>query len=90
MKFRNTLTAVLALAAGFAEAPAAYAIDGYAQPWQIGLQPSNSPSMEGIHMLNDPDAAGVDEITLSYTFYPVDKPKAVTEAKTAAPASVAN
>lgn len=41
-------------------------------------------------MLNDPDAAGVDEITLSYTFYPVDKPKAVTEAKTQAPASVAN
>jgi len=41
-------------------------------------------------MLTDPDAAGVDEITLSYTFYPVDKPKAVTEAKTQAPASVAN
>jgi cytochrome c oxidase assembly protein subunit 11 len=41
-------------------------------------------------MLKDPDAAGVDEITLSYTFYPVDKPKAVTEARTAAPASVAN
>ena len=41
-------------------------------------------------MLKDPDAAGVDEITLSYTFYPVDKPKAVTEAKTEAPASVAN
>lgn len=41
-------------------------------------------------MLKDPDAAGVDEITLSYTFYPVDKPKAVSEAKTAAPASVAN
>ena len=41
-------------------------------------------------MIKDPDAAGVDEITLSYTFYPVDKPKAVTEAKTAAPASVAN
>ena len=41
-------------------------------------------------MLKDPDAAGVDEITLSYTFYPVDKPKAVTEATTAAPASVAN
>lgn len=41
-------------------------------------------------MLEDPDAAGVDEITLSYTFYPVDKPKAVTEAKTQAPASVAN
>ena len=41
-------------------------------------------------MLKDPDAAGVDEITLSYTFYPVDKPKAVTEAAPAAPASVAN
>ena len=41
-------------------------------------------------MLNDADAAGIEEITLSYTFYPVDKPKAVTEAKTAAPDSVAN
>lgn len=41
-------------------------------------------------MLEDPDAAGIKEITLSYTFYPVDKPKAVTEAKTAAPGSVAN
>ena len=41
-------------------------------------------------MLKDPDAVEVDEITLSYTFYPVDKPKAVTEAKTQAPASVAN
>ena len=41
-------------------------------------------------MLKDADAAGIQEITLSYTFYPVDKPKAVTEAKTAAPASVAN
>jgi cytochrome c oxidase assembly protein subunit 11 len=41
-------------------------------------------------MLKDPDAAGIDEITLSYTFYPVDKPKAVTEAKTVAPGSVAN
>jgi len=41
-------------------------------------------------MLKDPDAAGVDEITLSYTFYPVDKPKAVTEARTQAPSSVAN
>lgn len=41
-------------------------------------------------MLNDPDAVAIDEITLSYTFYPVDKPSAVTEAKTQAPASVAN
>ena len=41
-------------------------------------------------MLEDADAAGIEEITLSYTFYPVDKPKAVTEAKTAAPGSIAN
>lgn len=41
-------------------------------------------------MLNDADAAGIEEITLSYTFYPVDKTKAVTEAKTAAPGSIAN
>lgn len=41
-------------------------------------------------MLNDADAAGIQEITLSYTFYPLDKPKAVTEAKTAAPGSIAN
>lgn len=53
MKFRNTLTAVLALAAGLMGAKAAYAIDGYAHPWQIGLQPSNSPSMEGIHMFHN-------------------------------------
>ena len=31
-------------------------------------------------MLNDPDAVNIKEITLSYTFYPVDKPKTVSEA----------
>jgi cytochrome c oxidase assembly protein subunit 11 len=41
-------------------------------------------------LLNDPDAAGIKEITLSYTFYPVDKPKAVSEAPQAASGSVAN
>ena len=41
-------------------------------------------------ILNDPDAAGIKEITLSYTFYPVDKAKAVSEATAAAPGSVAN
>ena len=41
-------------------------------------------------MLDDPDAAGIKEITLSYTFYPVDKPKAVSEAPAAASGSVAN
>jgi cytochrome c oxidase subunit 2 len=53
MKFRNTLTAVLALAAGIAGAPAAYAIEGYSYPWQMGLQPSNSASMEGIHSFHN-------------------------------------
>lgn len=53
MRFRNTVTAGLALAAGMAGAPAAWAIDGYAHPWQIGLQPSNSPSMVGIHSLHN-------------------------------------
>lgn len=53
MKFRNTLTAVLALAAGMAGGPAAHAIEGYAHPWQMGLQPSNSPSMEGIHTFHN-------------------------------------
>ena len=41
-------------------------------------------------MLDDPDAAGIKEITLSYTFYPVDKPKSVSEAPAAAPGSVTN
>ena len=53
MKFRYTFTAVLALAAGMAGAPAAFAIEGYANPWQMGLQPSNSPSMVGIHSLHN-------------------------------------
>ena len=41
-------------------------------------------------MLEDADAAGIKEITLSYTFYPVDKPKSVSEVKAAAPGSVTN
>jgi len=53
MKFRNTLTAALALAAGFAGIPAAHAIEGYAHPWQMGLQPANSPSMNGIHAFHN-------------------------------------
>jgi len=41
-------------------------------------------------MLDDPDAQNIKEITLSYTFYPVDKPKSVSEAPAAAPGSVTN
>jgi cytochrome c oxidase assembly protein subunit 11 len=41
-------------------------------------------------MLDDPDTVNIKEITLSYTFYPVDKPKAVSEAPAAPSGSVAN
>ena len=34
-------------------------------------------------ILDDADAENVGEITLSYTFYPVDKPKTVSSAATA-------
>jgi len=53
MKFRNTMTAMLGLAAGLAGAPAAHAIEGYAKPWQMGLQDAASPSMEGIHWFHN-------------------------------------
>ena len=53
MNFRNLWTAALALAAGFAEIPAAHAIEGYAKPWQMGLQPAASPSMQGIHAFHN-------------------------------------
>jgi len=32
-------------------------------------------------ILDDPDARAIDAITLSYTFYPADKPKSVSQAK---------
>jgi len=59
------------------------------------LQPGESIEMPVSYfvdpdMLEDPDAAGIKEITLSYTFYPVDKPKAVSEAPATAPGSVTN
>ncbi len=58
------------------------------------LKPGESVDMPVVYfvdpdLLNDPDAAGIKEITLSYTFYPVDKPKAVSEAAQA-PGSVTN
>ena len=41
-------------------------------------------------LLKDADAAGIKEITLSYTFYPVDKVETVSEAPAAASDSVTN
>jgi cytochrome c oxidase assembly protein subunit 11 len=41
-------------------------------------------------LLKDADAAGIKEITLSYTFYPVDKTETVSEAPAAASDSVTN
>lgn len=40
-------------------------------------------------LLDDPDAASIREITLSYTFYPVDKPQALSQAPVA-PATAGN
>ena len=53
MKFRNTLTAVTSLAAGLAGISGAKAYEGHAEPWQMGLQPAASPSMEGIHWFHN-------------------------------------
>ena len=53
MKFRNTLTAVLGVCAGFAGVPRAYAELGQAVPWQLGLQDAASPVMENIHWFHN-------------------------------------
>ena len=52
------------------------------------LQPGESIDMPVVFfvdpdLLGDPDAAGIDEITLSYTFYPVDKPRTLSQAPAA-------
>jgi cytochrome c oxidase assembly protein subunit 11 len=52
------------------------------------LKPGESVDMPVVFfvdpdMLNDADAKHIKEITLSYTFYPVDKPKTVSEAPAA-------
>ncbi len=53
MRLRNLMTAAPALLALAAGAVAARAETGYAKPWQMGLQPANSPSMEGIRWFHD-------------------------------------
>jgi len=52
------------------------------------LKPGESADMPVVFfvdpdMLDDADAKGIKEITLSYTFYPVDKPKTVSQAPAA-------
>lgn len=53
MNFRNIWTVSAGFAAAFAGTPQALAIEGYAKPWQMGLQPAASPSMEGIHWFHN-------------------------------------
>jgi cytochrome c oxidase assembly protein subunit 11 len=47
------------------------------------LKPGESADMPVVFFVDpaiaeDPDASGIDTITLSYTFYPVEKPKSVS------------
>ena len=41
-------------------------------------------------MLDDPDSKSISEITLSYTFFPVDKPDAVSAAEQKPPGKITN
>lgn len=53
MRLRNLMTAAPALLALAASTLAARAESGHAEPWQMGLQPANSPSAEGIHWFHN-------------------------------------
>ena len=53
MKFRSTVTALTGLSGLLAGMSEAHAIEGYAKPWQMGLQEAISPSMEGIHWFHN-------------------------------------
>jgi cytochrome c oxidase subunit 2 len=53
MTFRNTVTALAGLLAGASGISEAHAIEGYAKPWQMGLQDAASPSMDFIHWFHN-------------------------------------
>jgi cytochrome c oxidase subunit II len=53
MRIRNVIAAALASAAAVAGMSAAHAAEGHAEPWQMGLQAANSPSMENIHWFHN-------------------------------------
>jgi cytochrome c oxidase subunit 2 len=53
MNFRSTVTALTGLSGLLAGMSDAHAIEGYAKPWQMGLQEAVSPSMEGIHWFHN-------------------------------------
>jgi cytochrome c oxidase subunit II len=53
MKFANKTTVLLSAAGGLGMAPAAVAAEGYADPWQMGLQEAVTPVSEGIHWMHN-------------------------------------
>ena len=77
MRFRNTVTALAGFFAGVAGMSEAQAIEGYAKPWQIGLQEAASPSMEGIHWFHNglllPIITGITLFVLGLMIYVVVK-----------------
>jgi cytochrome c oxidase subunit 2 len=77
MTFRNTVTALAGFLAGAACISEAHAIEGYAKPWQIGLQEAVSPSMDFIHWFHNgwllPIITGITLFVLGLLVYVIIK-----------------
>ena len=53
MTFAKKIAMMLAAAGGLAAVPVAQAAEGYAVPWQMGLQPGVTPVADGIHWFHN-------------------------------------
>ena len=53
MTFAKKIAMMLAAAGGLASVPVAQAAEGYAVPWQRGLQPGVTPVADGIHWFHN-------------------------------------